>query len=317
MKQKTTLVVGSANMDLVVRVQAFPRPGETIFSDSFEMFPGGKGANQAVACARLGGQTVFIGKLGKDLFGERLIENMRLDGIRLEHLLVHSKKPTGIALIALNAEGQNQIMVVSGSNMALVPADLLRKRAVFKQSSVVLLQLETPLDTVTRAAELARKSGAAVILNPAPGRKLPSELLRLIDYLTPNEIETEILTGHAVRDDESAEVAAKELLSLGVENVIITLGARGALLVNRTTTMLYPGWKVTAIDTTAAGDAFNGALAFSLASGRGLEAALPFANAVAAIAVTRMGAQSSMPTLREVKKFLKGRQGTMGLRKRS
>jgi ribokinase len=170
---------------------------------------------------------------------------------------------------------------------------------------VVLLQLETPLNTVIQAAELAKDGGATTILNPAPARKLPADLLRLVDYLTPNETETEILTGRTVRDDESAELAAKELLASGVRNVIMTLGSRGALLVSAETMRLYPAWIVTPVDTTAAGDAFNGALAFSLASGEGIDNAIPFANAVAAISVTRMGAQTSMPTLQIVRRFMK------------
>ena len=298
------LVVGSANMDLVVVTKRFPKPGESVFGNKFGMFPGGKGANQAVCCAKLGGRVYFIGKMGNDVFRAKLIQNMKNDGVRLRHLLIDPKESTGIALITVDGRGQNEIVVVSGSNMELTPFDIERQRDVFSKVQVVLLQLETPLETVTRAVQIAKECGVMVILNPAPARKLPKSLLRMVDYLIPNETETEILTNMPVKSVTSAQKAAQRLLDIGVKNVIITMGAKGCLLVTDERAEVFPARKVKAVDSTAAGDAFNGALAFSLASGRSLDDAIRFANAVAAYSVTKMGAQSSMPMMRELQTFL-------------
>jgi ribokinase len=303
MKKNGVLVVGSANMDMVVATARFPHPGETVFGGRFGMFPGGKGANQAVACAKLGLPTHFIGKMGNDVFRDTLMASMRRDGVRLNHVMFDAGKSTGIALITVDRGGQNEIVVVSGSNMKLLPEDLERHRAIFSAVQVVLLQLEIPLPTVVRGAELARTSGAMVILNPAPAQKLPRSLLKMVDFLTPNETEAEILTGLRVRDLKSAESAAQELLRIGVKHVIVTLGKRGCLFATPTTTRVFPALRVKPVDTTAAGDAFNGALAYGLASGRDLHKAIRFANSVAAFAVTRMGAQSSMPTMKELRAF--------------
>jgi ribokinase len=301
------LVVGSANMDLVVMTGRFPEPGETLLGGRFDMFPGGKGANQAVAASRLGARVTFIGKMGRDLFGERLAAGMKRDGVRLNRLLHDPRGSTGIALITVDRKGQNEIVVVSGSNMKLTSADIDRQRPVFSSVRAVLLQLEIPLPTVIHAARLARDHDLTVVLNPAPARTLPVTLLRMVDYLTPNESELAQLTGRSVRGVREAGQAARVLLEVGVKNVIVTLGARGALLVNRREATLCPAWKVSPVDTTAAGDAFNGALAMALASGQTVEAAIPFANAVAALSTTRRGAQSSMPRLEEVRAFVRGR----------
>jgi ribokinase len=298
------LVVGSANMDLVVMAQRFPQAGETVFGGHFGMFPGGKGANQAVACAKLGGRTYFIGKMGKDVFRDKLLASMRQDGVRSNYILYHPTEATGIALITVDGRGQNAIVVVSGSNMKLLPSDLDHQKTIFTRIRVVLLQLEIPLPTVTRAVELAHQSGATVILNPAPARKLSRSLLKWVDYLTPNETEAELLTGLPVHSFRSAERAAARLLRAGVQNVIVTLGKRGCVLVNPEKTELFPAVRVKPLDTTAAGDAFNGALAYSLARGTPLLDAIPFANAVAAFSVTRLGAQSSMPTMKELRSFM-------------
>lgn len=300
MSRNAILVIGSANMDLVVSTQRFPQPGETVFGNKFGMYPGGKGANQAVAAAKLGGEVYFLGKMGNDLFRERLCVGMRNDGVQLDHLLIDPNESTGMALITVDSNGQNEIVVVSGSNMNLSPADIVSKRALFAVAKIVLLQLEIPLDTVTQSARLAKEHGATVILNPAPARELPQELLRLVDYLTPNETEAELLTKQAVHDQTSAQTAAMKLLAQGVKNVILTLGEKGALLVNHEKAELFPAKKVQAVDTTAAGDAFNGALAFSLANDKTVEEAIRFANTVAAYSATKMGAQSSMPTMKDV-----------------
>lgn len=304
MVRNGVLVVGSANMDMVVMTRQFPQPGETVFGGKFGMFPGGKGANQAVACAKLGGKVYFIGKMGKDIFRERLAGSMKRDGVRLDHLSVDPTEPTGIALITVDELGQNEIVVVSGSNMRLVPSDLERERATFGMVRVILLQLEIPLRTVTKAAEIARRRGVTIILNPAPAQKLPKSLLTMVDYLTPNETELQHLSGLPVTSVRSASAAARPLLDIGVRNVLVTLGPKGCLLVNERGPKLFPAQKVKAVDTTAAGDAFNGALAYAISTGYSLEEAIIFANTVAAFSVTKVGAQSSMPMMDEIRPFL-------------
>ncbi len=301
------LVVGSANMDMVVTAEHFPQPGETILGKKFGMFPGGKGANQAVACAKLGGITYFSGKMGNDIFKEKLAQNMKNDGVNLDYLLIDNQESTGIALIIVDSMGENEIVVVSGSNMKLTPYEVESKRHIFQQVNVVLTQLEIPLETVQKAAELAKASSALFILNPAPARILPEHLLKQVDFLTPNETELEILSRESVKDVESAKAAAANLLKKGVKNIIITLGEKGALLVNDNQEQLFPIRKVTPMDTTAAGDAFNGALALSLAKGEEIAAAIQFANQVASFSVTRMGAQSSMPTRNEIEEWMEKR----------
>ncbi len=300
MNKDGVLVVGSANMDLVVQCSRFPLPGETIFGNNFQMFPGGKGANQAVSCARLGIKTCFIGKIGKDELGKRLSETMRKDGIDLTSLLTDEKAHTGTALITVDSNGQNQIIVISGSNMKLTSSDVRQKKTLFAGSAVVLTQLEIPLETVMETARLANENDSIFILNPAPACEIPEEIYSFIDYLTPNETELQMLSNMMVTDETSAEKAAKSLLGKGVKNIIITLGEKGALLVNQYRTELFSTQKVDVVDTTAAGDAFNGALAYSLACGREISEAINFANRVASISVTRMGAQSSMPVITEL-----------------
>jgi ribokinase len=300
MNKDGVLVVGSANMDLVVQCNRFPLPGETIFGNNFQMFPGGKGANQAVSCARLGIKTYFIGKMGKDQLGKRLSETMGNDGIDLSGLFTDDHEHTGTALITVDSGGQNQIIVISGSNMKLSPSDIRGKKAVFSKVGVVLTQLEIPIDAVIETARLTKENDSLFILNPAPACEIPEEIYSLIDYLTPNETELQILSNMMVTDEDSAEKAAKLLLEKGVKNIIITLGEKGALLVNKYHTELFSARKVDVVDTTAAGDAFNGALAYSLACGREIAEAIHFANRAASISVTRMGAQSSMPAMAEL-----------------
>jgi ribokinase len=303
-KNDKVLVVGSANMDLVVRCERFPHPGETIFGSAFAMFPGGKGANQAVCCAKLGGDVEFLGRMGKDVFCDRLSANMKREGVGLEHVLIDPSEPTGTALITVDCAGQNEIIVASGSNMKLRPEHILEHKDAFADVVIVLLQLEIPLDTVIQAAELAKLNSAVVVLNPAPARPLPDELLRLVDYLTPNETEAHLLTGVPVTDLVSAETAAGVLLGKGVRNVIVTMGSAGCLLVNATGKKAFPARRVQPVDTTAAGDAFNGALGHALAQGTTLDEAIVLANAVAAYAVTKPGAQTAMPTMAELDMFI-------------
>ena len=299
-KHNVVLVVGSANMDLVVRCERFPTPGETILGGEFGTFPGGKGANQAVAAAKLGGEVYFIGKMGHDIFRENLVASMEQDGVRLEHLLIDAEAPTGVALITVASSGQNEIIVASGSNMHLTAAEVEANEDAFKNAGVLLLQLEVPLETVRAAARLGRTSGAKVILNPAPAQSLSHDLLALVDLVTPNESEAEALTGLHVSDEETAAEAGRALLGLGAGAAVVTLGAAGAVHVTREGARRYPAPSVTAVDTTAAGDAFNGALALALSRGAGVSESVEYANRVAALSVTRMGAQPSLPTADEL-----------------
>jgi ribokinase len=292
-------------MDLVVQANRFPQPGETILGGEFGMFPGGKGANQAVACAKLGGNVYFLGKMGMDLFREKLVEGMSRDGVKLDHLLTDRSSPTGIALITVSGSGQNEIVVASGSNMQLRPSELTLHSAAFERAAVVLLQLEIPLPAVQRAVRMAKQYGATVILNPAPARKLPASLLKQIDILTPNETELAILTGLRVDSMTSVQRAARKLVSIGVANVIVTMGSQGSFWLNGADGEHYRAMKVKAVDTTGAGDAFNGALAYSIANGQSIDDAIRFASSVAAFSVTKMGAQSSMPTTKELRAFAK------------
>lgn len=303
MDKEGVLVVGSANMDMVVTVDRFPFPGETIFGKKYLTYPGGKGANQAVACAKLGVRTYFIGKFGDDDFCETLTNSMRNVGVNLNNIFIDKEENTGTALITIDKEGQNKIIVISGSNMKLSLSDIESQRMLFGHVKIVLAQLEIPLDTVLKTAELSKNEGAIFILNPAPAQQLPDELLHRIDFLTPNEIELEQISGIKVSDEESAGKAALDLINRGVRNVIVTLGSNGSLLVNKNEIKKFPAIEVQAVDTTGAGDSFIGAFAFSLAKGNDTEKSVKFANKVASICVTKMGAQSSMPFYNEVELF--------------
>jgi ribokinase len=298
------VVVGSANMDMVVSTGRFPEPGETILGEAFSMFPGGKGANQAVSAAKLGGRVSFIGKMGNDLFRDRLFESMGQDGVCLDYVLSDPEVSTGIAVIMVDSNGMNEIVVVSGSNMRLSPEDVEKMHNVIADANVVLMQLEIPVETVLKTTEIAKENGAIVILNPAPARELPESLLKNIDVLTPNEIEAEYLSGISVDSCESAQEAGATLLRKGVGAVIVTMGDKGCVLASDGISEVFPAPRVRAVDSTAAGDAFNGALALSLGMGKTIQEAIRFATAVAAFSVTRMGAQSSMPTLEDVHAFL-------------
>ncbi|MBD3386339.1 ribokinase [candidate division KSB1 bacterium] len=305
MNKDTILVVGSANMDMVVQVDHFPKPGETILGRDFGMFPGGKGANQAVCCAKLNYHTCFMGKMGEDVFHQRLSQSMQEDGVDLRYLLIDSHESTGVALISVDQTGENQIIVASGTNMQLTPRDVEAQRKAFEEAKAVLTQLEIPLKTVLRTAELAREYHTRFILNPAPAQPLPDELFGLCDFITPNETELEILTGKSTNDPDSIEIAAKMLLAKGVKNVIVTLGAEGALWVSASESRRFSTKKVQAVDSTAAGDAFNGAFVAALAGEKDIPQAIQSANRVATFTVTKRGAQTSMPTLFEVEQFYK------------
>ena len=298
------VVVGSSNTDMILRVHHVPRPGETLLGGEFSTAPGGKGANQAVAAARAGGHVAFVARLGRDLFGDAALAGFEREGMVLSHVSRDVGRPSGVALIFVGADGENSIGVAGGANQGLSGQEVRRARGLISKARVLLLQLETPLDTVEAAARIGRESGVTVILNPAPACPLPDSLLSQVTMLTPNETEASLLSGLAVTDALSAEKAARVLLKRGVGTVLITLGAKGALVASAEGSQLIPGFKVKAVDTTAAGDVFNGALAVRLSEGRGLAESVRFAHAAAAISVTRHGAQPSIPTRREINALL-------------
>jgi ribokinase len=297
------VVVGSSNTDMILKLDRIPKPGETILGGEFVTAAGGKGANQAVAAAKAGGAVTLVARVGHDMFGEQALAGFVDHGINVNHVQ-REKCPSGVALIFVAKDGENSIGVGSGANAKLSPADVRKAKSAFADADAVIVQLETPLETVQAAADLAAAEGAIVILNPAPAQPLPDALLNKVSIVTPNETEAELLTGIRVTDEASCEMAADVLLRKGIETVIITLGSRGSFVATKTSKQLVPGFKVTPVDTTAAGDTFNGALAVALADGQPLIEAVRFANAAGAISVTRMGAQPSAPTRVEIEDFL-------------
>ena len=301
------VVVGSSNTDMVVRVPHIPVPGETVLGEDFIVAAGGKGANQAVAAARLGATVYLVACLGEDTFGDSAIASFRREGIRTDYVVRYAEAPSGVALIFVGEEGENSIAVAPGANEHLSQEHLESAKKAIIESDVMLLELEVPLTTVSRAISMACQAGVRVILNPAPARPLSDELLAQVDIITPNESEASLLTGVDVTDLTSAKEAARALLRTGVGTVVITMGQRGALLTRDDDMVLVPGFAVEAVDTTAAGDAFNGGLAWAWGRGMELDTAVRLVNAVGALAVTKMGAQPSLPTLKEVKAFLAGR----------
>ena len=294
------IVIGSSNTDMVVKSKKLPSPGETILGGTFLMNPGGKGANQAVAAARLNGNVTFVTKTGNDLFGEQSKHLFDKDGIDTRYIIKDARNPSGVALISVDENGENCIVVAPGSNAALSAYDINDDVYVTEKSDVYLMQLEIPLSTVEFVAERAARNGNRTILNPAPARILSDDLYRCIYVMTPNEIEAELLTGIRVNDSSTAKKAAVILLNKGVKNVVITMGAAGAYLHSEGVSKIVPVVPVKPVDTTAAGDVFNGALAVALSEGKELEEAVAFANKAAAISVTRMGAQASAPYRNEI-----------------
>ncbi len=294
------LVIGSSNTDMVVKTQRLPKPGETLLGGSFFMFPGGKGANQAVSAARLGGDVRLICKVGDDLFGKQAIEGLKNENIDTRFCLTDPHHASGVALITVNDSGENVIVVASGANHQLTEDELDQADAVFQSAEIILLQLETPISTVGYAIKKGFEKGRRVILNPAPAQPLYPETYTRLFLITPNETEAALLTGIEVTDETSAEKAADCFLDRGVGNVIITMGAKGAFFKNRSDCFHIPALIVEAVDTTAAGDVFNGALSVALARNQPWEAAIRFASKAAAISVTRLGAQASAPYLSEI-----------------
>lgn len=300
MMKPRIVVVGSSNTDMIVQAERIPRPGETILGGRFITAAGGKGANQAVAAARAGGAVTFVARVGSDTLGNEAIGRFQQDGINVEHVSRDPKAPSGVALIMVSRRGENSICVAPGANGRLAPAHVSRAARAIGEAHMVVLQLEIPLATVQAAIRQAGTANVPVILNPAPARPLPDTLLRRIAVLTPNETEAEILTGIKVRDSRTAKLAAERLLKRGVQSVVLTLGEKGAFIAAGTVRKLVKARKVRALDTTAAGDVFNGALAVAMAEGQPLESAVRFACTAATISVTRMGAQPSAPTRPEI-----------------
>ncbi len=290
------VVVGSLNMDLVVRAPHLPIPGETVLGSDFQTIPGGKGANQAVGATRLGANVTMIGCVGNDDFGQALRSNLKKEGIDTTHILTIPDSPTGIAAITLDKDGQNCIVVASGANIKLTPEDVENAFSQIKEMDVVVLQLESPLDAVEAATRLGHERDAKIILNPAPARQLNDSLLALVDVLVPNESETSLLTNLPVDTPSQAESAAQSLFDKGVGSVILTLGSRGALVLdgNSSATQLSPH-QVDVVDTTAAGDAFVAGLSVGLGEGMSLAEAAKLGNAAGALAITKLGAQPAMP----------------------
>ncbi|MBD2813178.1 ribokinase [Xenorhabdus sp. Flor] len=298
-------VMGSINVDHILNLKSFPQPGETVQGEQYQVAFGGKGANQAVAAGRCGADITFIACVGQDDIGERVLQQLVKDNINTSAIEVIAGEATGVALIFVDQQGENVIGINAGANGALTPEYLCRYGQVIKDADALLLQLETPLDTVQLAAETAKKHNTKVILNPAPAQKISDRLLSLVDIITPNETEAEYLTGVSVTDDAGAEKAAQALHNKGIETVIITLGSRGVWLSEKGKQgKVVSGFEVKAIDTIAAGDTFNGALVTGLLEGKEILSAVRFAHAAAAIAVTRHGAQPSVPWRSEIDAFL-------------
>ena len=295
------LVVGSLNADLVVRAPRVPQPGETISGEDLQVIPGGKGANQAVAAARLGAHVSMLGRVGKDNFGDFLLDNLKLNNVDSQ-FVQRDDASTGTAIIVVDANGQNSIVLSPGANGKVSPADV--EHASFPAGGLLLLQLEIPTPTVLCAAQRARENGLRVILNPAPAKSLPDELIALADFLIPNETELSLLTGMDVEDIPSAEQAARALLQRGAKHVILTLGSKGALIVDEGISTHVDTFKVNVVDTTAAGDAFIGGFANALLQNRSLEEAVQYGCACGALATTKFGAQPSLPTKEEVEKLI-------------
>jgi ribokinase len=303
-RHRKIVVIGSSNTDMVVRAPALPRPGETILGGEFFMAPGGKGANQAVAAARAGGDVHFIARVGDDALGRQSRDGFARDGIHVEHVAVDQGSPSGVALIIVGPDGENSIAVASGANANLTAADVRKAGPLIASADILLMQLESPLETVEEAAGIACAAGVPIILNPAPARTISDDLLKKVTGITPNETEAEILTGITLIKNTDLVKAADALLAKGIRAVLITLGPKGVYVASKERRELVPAFRVITVDTTAAGDAFNGALAVALAEGKPLFEAARFANAAAALATTKMGAQPSLAARAEIDKLL-------------
>ncbi|MFC2136808.1 ribokinase [Bacteroidota bacterium] len=300
MDSKNIVVLGSTNTDMVIKTDHLPLPGETILGGTFFMNPGGKGANQAVAAARLGGKVIFISKTGDDIFGKQAVQNFDNEGINTTYMNTDPDNPSGVALITVDSNAENCIVVAPGSNGTLNEQDVNKAKSKIENSSILLMQLEVPISTVIHAAKIGSSNGVKVILNPAPACKIPDELYKHLEIITPNETEAELLTGVKVTNKETAREAALVLKSKGVKTVIITMGSKGAYVFNDEISEIIPAPKVNAVDTTAAGDVFNGALSVAISDNLEIIKAIEFASKAAAISVIRLGAQTSAPYRKEI-----------------
>lgn len=297
---KKIIVIGSSNVDMVVRTSHLPAPGETILGGEFFMNQGGKGANQAVAIKRLGGNLIFMAKLGNDVLGRQSVGYFKKEGIYTRYIALDEDSASGVALISVDDHAENSIVVASGANMLLNEQDVDKMLEEMCEGDILLMQLEIPLQTVEYAARKAFGKGVKVVLNPAPARSLPKELFRHLYMVTPNRIEAEMLTGIKIANDADVEKVAEEICAMGVKNVIITLGSKGCLIREEGVSYRIDAFKVEPVDTTAAGDTFNGALCVGLSEGMDLKQAAVMASKASSIAVTRMGAQSSIPYREEL-----------------
>lgn len=291
---KKILVIGSSNTDMTIKGERLPLPGETVLGGAFEMGPGGKGANQAVAAKRLGGDVTFVCKVGRDLFGDNAVSLYDKEGIDTSHIL-RSDKPSGTALILVDAKAENSIAVAPGANGDITVEDIEGIRTVIEESDYVILQLEIPVSAVMKAVEIAHKAGKYVILNPAPACSLPEEIFRNISLITPNQTEIALMTGCRVEDEASLRQAVARICEMGVKDVVVTLGSKGSLVCTGEEFIQVPSKKVKAVDTTAAGDTFCGGLAVALSEGKSLAEAAAFATSASALTVQKMGAQNSIP----------------------
>ena len=299
---KNICVIGSLNMDLVVNVDTMPKPGQTIIGSNFKEVPGGKGANQAVAMARLNGNVSMIGKVGEDGFGQTLINSLKNDKVDTTYIQT-AKGATGVALITVDKNAQNSIVVSPGANFEVKEDDIDNNIEAIKNSDIVVLQLETPLNTIKYALNKAKELNKYTILNPAPAVKLDDEIIKNVDLLTPNETELEIISGVSIETEEDIQKAAQIMIEKGVKELIVTLGSKGSLYINKEKSMYKTAYKVETMDTTAAGDSYTGALAVALSQDKNIEDAMDFASKVGALSVLKEGAQSSLPTLEDVKNF--------------
>lgn len=299
MTQKKILVIGSSNTDMTAKTHALPRPGETVLGGVFAMGAGGKGANQAVAAQRLGGNVQFICKVGRDMFGDNAIAQYKAEGLDVSGIL-HSSLPSGVALIYVDDHAENCIVVASGANGDLSEEDIDLSREAIVHCGILLLQLETPIPSVLKAARMAHEAGAMVVLNPAPACPLPEELFRHIDLFIPNETELSTFSGLPVTNAEEAQAAAAAMQRKGVGKIIVTMGSKGALICEGGPAVFVPAHKVKAVDTTAAGDTFCGALCVALSEGKTLKEATEFATAASALTVQKMGAQNSIPFRKDI-----------------
>lgn len=298
------VVVGSSNTDMIVKVPRIPRPGETILGGRFSTAAGGKGANQAVAAARSGASVTFIARVGDDALGRQTLRTLKDEGIDLDYVRIDSVESSGVALILVDESGENSIAVASGANARLSPDDVGAAEGVIRDVDILLMQLETPIATVAAAAGIAERAGVKVIVNPAPACHLDDAFLETVSVITPNESELELLTGIPALDPGSVDRGALTLLNKGLDAVIVTMGSKGAYLKTQNEAMIIPAFPVEAVDTTAAGDVFNGALSVALAEGQSWANAIRYANAAAAISVTRLGAQPSVPRREDILRML-------------